>query len=182
MKIEADERQRGEHHGERRDEVPAQRCGVCGVAHGQPPSVFGASSSLVAPCGGGPARRGRRRRRSARSASDRSCAACLPPARRATAMGRARQAELRERNGGEVAHLGAACLVLAVDRLHVGRDLRLVGRTIVAEPAARERVSAAGRGGRRRSISWLESVTLPNSDAPVGQTSQQAGILPCFCR
>src|SRR5208283_5122710 len=58
-----------------------------------------------------------------------------------------RQSELRERDAGEVAHLGAACLVLAVDRLHVDRDLRLVGRTIVAEPAARERVSAAGRGG-----------------------------------
>src|SRR5208337_1509429 len=55
-----------------------------------------------------------------------------------------RQSELRERDAGEVAHLGAACLVLAVDRLHVGRALRLVGRTIVA---ARERVSAAGRGG-----------------------------------
>src|SRR5208282_6860833 len=56
-----------------------------------------------------------------------------------------RQSESRKRNAGDVADLGAAAFVFAVDSFDVVGNRRRIGRTIVAEPAAWELVGGARR-------------------------------------
>ena len=87
---------------------------------------------------------------------------------------RARRAELRERNAGEVAHLGAAGLVLAVDALDVGRNRRRVGRPIVADLAARELMRRAGRGAQPP-LDLLLEVLDGTEQRGAGRTDVAAG-------
>ena len=90
--------------------------------------------------------------------------------------------QVGERNAGDVADLGAAAFVFAVDSFDVVGDRRRIGRTIVAEPAAWELVGGAGRCRQTTRRFPVRILTLPNSEAPVGQTSQHAGTLPSFSR
>ena len=87
---------------------------------------------------------------------------------------RRRQPKFRERNAGEIAHLGAAGLVLAVDAFDVVRDRRRVGRPIFADLAARELI---GRAGGRREPTFdllLELLDRPEQRG-AGRTNVAAG-------
>ena len=94
-----------------------------------------------------------------------------------------RQPEFRERHAGEIAYLGAAGLVFAVDAFDVSAESspRWAADFRRSCRAGTDTAVPAGAASRR-SISCSSSLTGPNSEAPVGHTSQQAGILPSFCR
>ncbi len=85
-----------------------------------------------------------------------------------------RQAELRERHAGEIAHLRAAGLVLAVDAFDVVRNRRRVGRPIFADLAARELIGRAG-GRREPTFDLLLELLDGAEQRGAGRTHVAAG-------